>query len=274
MRILVVVVAVCTAGCASGPRPKLADVDEPKPAVPQPWDHVATNTAEAFWGANLLYYAGAVAATSAIAASGADHDVHQQLGHNPDLQGWGRVANIAGYVVPAITPPAIWLVGRSLHDRRVIGAGSAAIQSVLVTLATTGALKVATGRPYPAADDGLDPTRDREFQPFQHGIGAWPSGHTAATISIAAALWGYSPRQWWIAAIGYPLALGMGFGMVNRDSHWTSDIVAGALIGHAIGFSIGRSFREHMRGERPRDSFVVGPMVGAGAPGLAITGAW
>ena len=44
--------------------------------------------------------------------------------------------------------------------------------------------------------------------------------------------------------MGYPLALGIGLGMVDADEHWFSEIVAGALIGHVIGWSIGTNFRE------------------------------
>lgn len=267
MRIFLAAAVLATA-CAHTQRPEPAPV---RPAPP-PWAHLDTNVADAFWGYNLLYYVGAVGATGAIALSGVDHDVHAHFIDHPELSGLSRVANIAGYVVPAVAAPTIWIVGRATHNRHVIGAGSAAIQAVVVTLATTGTLKLATGRPYPLEDQGLDPESARELEPFKNGFGAWPSGHTAATISIAAALWGYDPKQWWIPALGYPLAIGMGIGMVDRDSHWTSDIVAGALIGHAIGFSIGRSFRKHMHDGRTRDSFVVAPMIGA--PGIAIGGAW
>jgi hypothetical protein len=41
---------------------------------------------------------------------------------------------------------------------------------------------------------------------------------------------------------GYPLALGVGAGMWLGDHHWASDIISGALLGEAIGGSVGRSF--------------------------------
>jgi hypothetical protein len=53
-----------------------------------------------------------------------------------------------------------------------------------------------------------------------------------------------------IALLGYPVVLAVGVGMVEGDYHWLSDVVAGALIGHAIGWQIGTHFRE--RYERSR----------------------
>jgi membrane-associated phospholipid phosphatase len=179
--------------------------------------------------------------------------------------------------VPVIAP-TIWIVGLVLHDRTLAGAGSAAVQAVVITMATTGALKFASGRPFPIHGDQVDePESAHEFRPFQEW-GAWPSGHTSATISIAAALTAYYPTKHWIPLIGYPLSLGIGLGMIDRDSHWASDMVAGALIGHAIGYSIGRNFRKRVRGERIAEgSLELVPFAGAqgtGAAGMALRGGW
>jgi membrane-associated phospholipid phosphatase len=42
--------------------------------------------------------------------------------------------------------------------------------------------------------------------------------------------------------LGYPLALGVAFGMWIGDHHWMSDIVSGGLLGEAIGSSVGQAF--------------------------------
>ena len=41
-----------------------------------------------------------------------------------------------------------------------------------------------------------------------------------------------------------PFALAVGFGMIEGDYHWLSDVVAGGLMGHVIGWVIGRAFRK------------------------------
>jgi membrane-associated phospholipid phosphatase len=243
-------------------------------------DGLGEDIADAFWGYDLLYYAGAVGGTGVMAFSGADHAVRVEFVRYLQAPAWGAASYVAGYAVPAATAPTIWIVGLVTRDPVIVGSGSAAIQALAVTLATTGLLKLGTGRPYPLhggdpnAPDRLDhPEYARQFRPFQNGLGAWPSGHTSSTISIAAALTAYAPDQPWIPAVGYPLGVAIGFGMIDRDSHWTSDVIAGALIGHAIGWSIGRNFRRRVRGElQPDTSFEVVPL--PGVCGLALYRQW
>jgi membrane-associated phospholipid phosphatase len=71
--------------------------------------------------------------------------------------------------------------------------------------------------------------------------------------------------------IAYPVAAGIGAGMIVGDHHWASDVVAGALIGQAIGWSVGRSFRERAHGASPVASrFQLVPLVGGGVTGGAV----
>jgi membrane-associated phospholipid phosphatase len=62
-------------------------------------------------------------------------------------------------------------------------------------------------------------------------------------MALVSALVAFYPDQIWIALVGYPLVTAVAIGMVEGDAHWFSDIVAGALIGHAIGWAVGRGFR-------------------------------
>ena len=247
--------------------------EESKP-MPSPLDAVGEDLADAFWGYNLLYYAGAFAATGVMAYSGADQEVREHVLRDFKSGTWDDVGHIAGYVVPSVTAPAIWLVGLASNDRTVAGAGSAALLALGVTTATTGVLKFAVGRPHPGPGEQVDgPESAEEFSPFQNRLGSWPSGHAASTVSIAAALTGYAPDKYWIPLIGYPLGIGLGLVMVERDSHWASDVVAGALIGHGIGYSIGRNFRKRVRGEQTAEQALqIVPL--AGARGVAVSGRW
>ncbi|HZU83238.1 MAG TPA: hypothetical protein VE987_09990, partial [Polyangiaceae bacterium] len=58
------------------------------------------------------------------------------------------------------------------------------------------------------------------------------------------------------------------------DHHWTSDVIAGALIGYAFGSSVGRSFRRRARGETGQDRAIRIVPVGPGAVGGAVVGVW
>jgi len=239
--------------------------------MPTPTDDVRSDLEDTFSGPNLLYFAAAGWSTGAMVLSGADRAARAEFDRHIDMEAGNEVANLGGYLVPGIVTPTIWLVGLATHDRTLAGAGSAVIESMLVTVTTMSAMKVVTGRAWPMAEDGID--HSMEFHPFLNGIAAWPSGHTATTTTIAAALTAYYPEHWWIPAIGYPLAAYLGVGMMDRNSHWASDAVAGMLLGQAVGYSIGRNFRRRVRGiAGTADSLVVAPL--SDGTGLAVSGTW
>ena len=52
----------------------------------------------------------------------------------------------------------------------------------------------------------------------------------------------YYPEKRWIAWVGFPLAAYMGLAMIDGDHHWVSDVIAGGLLGHVIGWTIGKAF--------------------------------
>jgi membrane-associated phospholipid phosphatase len=263
----------------------IAAVATPSDAsLPTPLDGLGADLVEAFTGTNLLWYGGAFVATGVMAFGGVDHAVRVGAQQNLRSPAYADGAFYAGYLLPATVAPAVYLVGLATHDRVAAGAGSAALQAVVTTLVATGVLKIALGRAYPLnggdpnAADRLDhPEYARQFRPFQSlwPLPSWPSGHVSGTLSIAAALTAYYPDQLWIPLVGYPLAALVGFGMVVRDSHWASDMVGGALMGHAIGYSIGGAFRRRLRAGDAQDGALrVAPVVTPGFCGVSIAGAW
>jgi membrane-associated phospholipid phosphatase len=265
-------VTLALVALAAGAAPRaLADDD-----IPTPFDHLPSNVAGSLTGNSLYWFGGAVAVTATMSASGGDHTARVFVQEHLASDAFGDTALYAGYIVPATVPPAIWIVGALTHDRETAGAGAASLQALATTVVLVSALKAATGRPYPlnggdpnAPDRLQHPDYAETWKPFSlDGRLAWPSGHTAATLSIAAALTAYYPGRWWIPAVGYPLALAIGAGMISRDYHWTSDVLAGALIAQAVGFSIGCSFRLRQEGKMSR--FFLVPM--SGAAGLAVVG--
>jgi membrane-associated phospholipid phosphatase len=264
MRVLaVVVVAACATTSPSATN-----------RMPTPLDGLGSNVVDAFSGENLLYHGGAVAISGAMILSDGDHAAHVAFAHGVENSKWNETANLAGYVLPIVIPSTLWIGGLASRDRTLTGAGSAAIQAVVITLATTGALKLAIGRHYPVQEAALgDSDQAREVDPFQR-LGAWPSGHTSSMISIAAALTAYAPEKWWIPLVGYPLGLAIGLGMMDRDSHWASDLLAGALIGHAIGSTVGRNFRRRVRGTAKDDRGLDIVPLTTGAAGAALRGRW
>jgi membrane-associated phospholipid phosphatase len=236
--------------------------------TPTPVDGLGADLRDAFTGANLLWYGGAIAATGIMAFSGADHAI--RVGVQRDLSSpvLSEGAFYTGYLLPAVLGSALYGTGLLARDSETAGAGSAVLQALGITVVATGLLKLAAGRPYPLNDgdphapDRLDhPEYARLFRPFQTvwPLPSWPSGHASTTVCLAAALTAYYPEKLWIPIVGYSLALLVGFGMIDGDTHWASDVVAGSLLGQAIGYSVGTAFRRRSQGAKDRNSS--GPML-------------
>ena len=254
-------------------------------AMPTPLDSLGADLVGSFTSVNLVWYGGAFLATGVMAFGGVDHAIRVGVQRSLRSPAYADGSFYSGYVLPALAAPAVYLVGLASHDPVTAGAGSAALQALAMTLVSTGVLKIATGRSYPlnggdpgAADRLEHPEYARQFRPFQAftSLPSWPSGHTSATVSIAAALTAYYPDQIWIPFVGYPIATVIGFGMVVRDSHWASDVVGGALVGHAIGYSVGCAFRKRVRGAGRRESspVSVAPVFAPAFVGVTARGAW
>jgi membrane-associated phospholipid phosphatase len=111
-------------------------------------------------------------------------------------------------------------------------AETAAVAAALCTLASALAvliLKFTFGR----SADG--------FHPFHFGANYWafPSGHTAGTVSVMVVAQAALPRWrlcWWAIAGSVATAL------IVLTHHYVGDIVGGAFLGWAIGGTVTRAF--------------------------------
>ena len=139
MRLLAVVVLV--ASCATNP---LLPVGE-RP-MPTPIDDVKRDLKDTFSGPNLFYFAAAGLSTVGMVTSGVDRAARHAFDRHIDMHAGNDIANVCGYLIPGAVTPSIWVVGLAMHDRTLAGAGSAVIESILVTLTRMGAMKFATGR--------------------------------------------------------------------------------------------------------------------------------
>jgi membrane-associated phospholipid phosphatase len=233
-----------------------------------PYDRLAS-TAENSMGLRSLALLGAAAVPPlSMIPTGVDHELRvfaqTDLGGRHALE---PVTPLVPYVLAGATLVGygVSLAFDACGPRRT---QAAMLQAFVLSVAVTFSLKVAIGRQWP--NGGLDPSlpdrlahpeRAREFNPFELGIAAFPSGHSATTFALAAALRAANPDAGWGVFLGYPLALGVGVGMWLGDHHWVSDIVSGALIGEAIGGAVGTAFS----GESERKvAFRVWPLTSGG----------
>jgi membrane-associated phospholipid phosphatase len=73
-------------------------------------------------------------------------------------------------------------------------------------------------------------------QPFSGHI-SFPSGHATQAFALAAVIAGHY-RQPWVRVTAFFVAGSVGLGRIHLNKHYASDIVAGALIGTAVGGTV------------------------------------
>jgi membrane-associated phospholipid phosphatase len=99
--------------------------------------------------------------------------------------------------------------------------------SVIASLVTSG-IKGIVGRKRP--NTGLGP---HAFHPFQ-GDYSFPSGHATGAFAFASVIAAHYDDVW-VDASAYTIASLVGVARIHLDAHWTSDVIAGGLIGGLIG---------------------------------------
>lgn len=164
---------------------------------------------------------------------------------SPSLDRWERRVEPMGSIKDvALASLAVYGAGLAADSPRAAETGRALIESLAFTTGCDMTAKAIFGRAPPG---GSNRARD-----FFHGGSYFPSGHAATAFAWATVL---AERHGRAAAwIAYPLAAAVGLSRVERDVHWTSDVVAGALLGHVVSKAV-----VHRRNERLRGTIAVVP---------------
>ncbi|MCL1928648.1 MAG: phosphatase PAP2 family protein [Treponema sp.] len=202
------------------------------------------------YGFNFI---GAGVGTWGMIETGIDWKWRNTVFESTWLSNIGGPVMATGGVVPVITPLLFFLSGKIFSDERSIVAASALTQTLILTMVVQSPLKMITGRRDPGLVDNFFYERicgeddfSGVFNWFNMDfINGWPSGHTANAFSAAATLSEIYHDNIWVKVGAYTYAAFIGFG-VTVHAHWASEAVAGALIGYAIGKTVGKSYRKFL----------------------------
>lgn len=152
---------------------------------------------------------------------------------------------------------AFYLGGSVLDNYKAKAVAMDAFAASLVSAGIiTTSLKVIVGRSRPEDGEGT-----YKFQPFG-GHHSFPSGHTTQAFSLASVIAEHYDA-WWIDAVSYGIAGGVGLARVEQEAHFPSDVVAGALIGTIVGKTIVRYNRTF------HNKVIIGPATDIGGAGLS-----
>jgi hypothetical protein len=116
-----------------------------------------------------------------------------------------------------------WTIGHLAHSEKGAEAGRDLLRAQISAASWTYLIKFATHRERPNGDPR-----------------AFPSGHTSATFATAAVL--QQHYGWKLGLPFYALGVYAGASRITAEKHWASDVVFGAAVGMASGYTVTRRF--------------------------------
>ena len=248
---------------------------------PGPFHDLGWNIADSFTGWNAALHLGGIGATALMSPTGVDYEIHRFFNERPSLGEPTFPAVSMGTLTPILVGGGLLGYGYLGDSDREVAAGWAAVQATVISFAYVNLLKAITGRPPPPEDDPtLDAREESERWRFGFLRGGvfwgWPSGHTIVTMALMTSMATFYDDKWWVGALAYGWAAYTAYAVISFDEgtmHWASDMVAGVLMGYAIGSTVGNSYQRALEPDESKDSVEmrVGPQLGAGSAGLQWT---
>jgi membrane-associated phospholipid phosphatase len=139
------------------------------------------------------------------------------------------------------------VVGLAGKNREAMNIAVDGLLSSVIAAGVVGPFfKVAMGRARPNAGEGPD-----SFSPFSSNA-SFPSGHTTQAFAVASVVAAHDGRLW-VSVLSYGLAGSVGFARIEQDAHWSSDVLAGAILGTVVGNAVVK-VNERIRAGRASDS--------------------
>jgi len=121
-----------------------------------------------------------------------------------------------------------YAVGAAVDDYNAKTVGLDGFSASVISALTTSVFKGIAGRERP--NTGLGP---HHWDPFGGGQ-SFPSGHATGAFAFASVIAAHYESTW-VATTAYTIASLVGVARIEQDAHWTSDVIAGGLIGGLIG---------------------------------------
>lgn len=147
-----------------------------------------------------------------------------------------RVGNRLGR--PELSLPVMGVlygIGQISGRSRLSDGALHAAEALAATGVVNGVLKAGIGRGRPNIVEG-DADEFRPFSLLDNDWQSFPSGHTMVAFSLATAI-SEEVGNPWVGGLAYGTAAMVGWSRVNDNRHWSSDVVAGAILGTVVSRS-------------------------------------
>lgn len=191
---------------------------------------------------DALTFGGAVAVVGGLMA--VDNPINRLIQRNTTSGGvnaFDKVNNWLGPSALAGINAGVVVIGLTTEEfggsNKLKRTGLIGLEAEAFAVVAATALKVVTGRARPDANEGAT-----HFKPFSGLDTSFPSGHAAASFAVATVFAERYPGP--VAWTAYTLAATVSFARLYTNQHWTSDVVAGALIGWGMGYFLSKRHAE------------------------------
>lgn len=152
--------------------------------------------------------------------------------------------------------PVLALAGSAWRNANLSDVGIHVTESYATAAILTFTIKGFAGRARPSSYSVNQETA-YSFQagrgfPHREQYSSFPSGHATGSFAFASAITSETARHWprharLVGALAYGGAFLDGVSRVYRDTHWPSDVAAGALVGTMSGLLVTRYQHAHPR---------------------------
>lgn len=193
-----------------------------------------------FW----IWHIVAFAITAILVLGGVDWWFFQ-ITRNEALYPIIMLAGIGGFFVPILLPVFLYLWGNKRRDRGYLDAAKGVAQASAISWIIVAVYKAFTGRVEPeflTTFNSADISRNFQFGFLEHGIfWGWPSHHTVVAVAGATVLYlSIKNLPIRVGLIVWALIVASG---ASIGFHWLSDVVAGTIVGLAVGISVWRDIK-------------------------------
>lgn len=190
---------------------------------------------------DIVLFSLAILATCFIVVSGFDWQYFQFVSQYSWLSMVFNPALVIGGILPMIISLIVigfyWKFRETNWMKKLIIVFLALVSAIVID----SIMKAITGRPAPSMAVGLvDNSQIFRFGFMDGGIfWGWPSEHTMVAFAMATVFAKINSKNWKIVVLSYLYAFYIAMG-VSLRIHWFSDVVAGILIGYAIGQTVAK----------------------------------
>ena len=165
------------------------------------------------------------------------------------------------YLVPIVG--SLYLYGLTAKNQEAETAALLTGKAVIISGAYVFMFKQVFQRKRPTQGEHPDPGYwGGPFDGFQYN--SFPSRHATLAFATATSISAYYKDKLWVGVISYSLATMVGISRIYDDEHWASDVVAGAVLGYAIGKLV-------VNKQRKQSHFSLAPYSNGWATGVSIS---